>query len=212
MVRTKTAFTFGLVKGSSDLIGWTGIEITLTWLGTRLRYFTFEVNQSVVVCLKNSEFYRLKSMPKRHRICCAFAENAPDHINRALGNGPMNELLGKRFLLQCVAALCLLVLSGFAAASERIAALRQLLRMVLTSPFGCTNGLLSNEDVSGGVIFSRMDMVRMLAYQSLAENDTGARRALVCRSRTFGRRKLYRRHNQKCNQTFLWPSSSSSLN
>ena len=88
----------------------------------------------------------------------------------------MHELLGKRFVWQGVAALCLLVLSGFAAASkERIAAFEATAQDSFNVAIWLrTNGLLSNEDVERlGVIFSRMDMVRMLAYQSLAENDTG---------------------------------------
>lgn len=90
----------------------------------------------------------------------------------------MNELLGKRFLLQCVAALCFLVLSGYAAADigagkERIAAFEATAQDSFNVAIWLrTNGLLSNEDVERlGAIFSRMDMVRMLAYQSLAEND-----------------------------------------
>lgn len=79
--------TFGLVKGSSDLIGWTGIEITPDMVGRKVAVFT--------ACEVKSERGRVS---KEQRIFIdqvnaqggiAFvarsAENALEHINQALG-------------------------------------------------------------------------------------------------------------------------------
>lgn len=93
----------------------------------------------------------------------------------------MIKLLTKMPWARFMVALCILVLSGYAtstaaqtdASKERLAAFEATAQDTFNVAIWLrTSGLLSDEDIERlGALFSRMDLIRTLAYQSLAEGD-----------------------------------------